>query len=66
MRITANGRARDVPEGLTVAGLVEHLSLPAGSVAVQRNGDALLPGDHGTTTIAEGDEFEIVKAVAGG
>lgn len=66
MNITANGRAREVPHGLTVAGLVDHLALPEGSVAVQRNGDALLPAEFATVVVEEGDEIEIVKAVAGG
>ena len=37
MEVTVNGAAREVPEGLTVRGLVEHLGLNEGPVAVEVN-----------------------------
>jgi sulfur carrier protein len=34
MRVTVNGTEREVPDGLTVRALVEHLGLTEGPVAV--------------------------------
>ncbi len=66
MRIRINGTSREIETGLTVAGLVAGLELGPGRIAVAVNG-AVVPGSrHDTHRLAEGDEVEIIHAVAGG
>jgi thiamine biosynthesis protein ThiS len=66
MNITMNGEARDVPEGLTVAGLLVHLSLPAERVAIERNREVLPRAQWDSTSVQPGDQFEVVHFVGGG
>jgi sulfur carrier protein len=66
MRITVNGESMDVPDGLTVAGLVAHLGLGGGPVAVERNREVIPRAEHAATAIGQGDELEIVHFVGGG
>lgn len=65
MKISINGNATEVPDGLTVAGLVEHLGLK-GPVAIERNRDVVPRAEHGQTPLVEGDQLEIVHFVGGG
>lgn len=66
LRVKINGEAREVPAGLTVAGLLSHLRLNAGRVAVERNLE-ILPRDLWDSTAVEpGDRYEIVHFVGGG
>jgi len=66
MQITVNGALRDVPEGLTVRGLVEHLQLTEGPVAVEVNRTIVPRARHAEHTVRQGDEVEIVHFVGGG
>ncbi len=66
MRVRVNGEDRDVPAGLTVLGLLEHLGLTEGPVAVEVN-QAVVPRlEHAKRAVAEGDAIEIVHWVGGG
>ena len=66
MTVTINGEPREIPEGLTVASLLDHLGLAAGRVAVERNRE-ILPRDRWPITgVAPGDVYEIVHFVGGG
>jgi thiamine biosynthesis protein ThiS len=66
MTITVNGESREVPEGLTVTGLLKELGFPGDRVAVERNLDILPREKWAATPIAPGDRFEIVHFVGGG
>lgn len=66
MRITVNGTDREVLDAIPLPSLIESLGLRPGSVVVERNGEALTPGEARVTVLAEGDRLEIVRAVAGG
>ena len=66
MHITVNGDDHDVPEGLSVRGLVEHLGLTEGPVAVERNREVVPRAEHPTTQLEPGDVLEIVHFVGGG
>ena len=66
MRATVNGEQVDLPEGLTVAGLLQHLGLKAERIAVERNGDVVKKGRHGEERLQAGDVLEIVTFVGGG
>ena len=66
MRISVNGEEKDVPEGLTVRGLVELLGLTDGPVAVERNREVVPRVEHVTTALHPLDVLEIVHLVGGG
>jgi sulfur carrier protein len=66
VQITVNGEAREVPEALTVRGLIEHLGLTEGPVAVERNREIVPRAEHERTPVAAGDVLEIVHFVGGG
>ncbi len=66
MKANINGEARDLPDGITVATLLELLGAPRAGVAVARNERVVRRSDYATHVLAEGDEIEIIKAVAGG
>jgi thiamine biosynthesis protein ThiS len=66
MTVTINGERRDIPDGLNVAALLDHLGMPAGRVAVERNLDILPRACWQQTTVESNDSFEIVHFVGGG
>jgi sulfur carrier protein len=66
MQLTVNGELREVPDGLTIRGLIEHLGLTQGPVAVERNRDVVPRAEHATTGLLSGDVVEIVHFVGGG
>ncbi len=66
MKVKINGDVRDLPEGLTVSALLEHLGMPVNRVAVERNLDILPRAKWAETHVAENDNYEIVHFVGGG
>ncbi len=64
--LVLNGEAREVPAGLTVAALLEHLGVSAARVAVERNGAVVPRATHASTPVEAGDVIEIVHFVGGG
>jgi sulfur carrier protein len=66
MEVTVNGARREVPEGLTVRALVEHLGLTEGPVAVEINRAVVPRAHHAVQPVAPGDVIEIVHFVGGG
>ena len=66
LRVTINGEAQEVPAGLNVASLLEHLGVREGRVAVERNREIVRKADYTETPIEAGDEIEIVSFVGGG
>lgn len=66
MRVMINGEEREVPQGATVAALLEQLALPAGRVAIERNRDILPRAQWAAAAIQPGDSYEIVQLVGGG
>ncbi len=66
MTIRLNGEAQEVPEGLTLSGLVEWLKLPNDRVAVERNREIVPRGRWAETPLEAGDELEVVHLVGGG
>jgi sulfur carrier protein len=66
MTVRINGEARAVPEGSTIADLLESFGLPAKSVLVERNGETVTRDTFSHQPIQEEDRIEIINMVAGG
>jgi sulfur carrier protein len=66
MRATVNGEPMELPDGLTVAALLQRLGLRTERVAVERNGAVVKKARHGEEPLAPGDVLEIVTFVGGG
>lgn len=66
MKLTINGEAREVPEGLSLSGLLQHLQLTQGPVAIERNREVVPRREHDTVLLQQGDVLEIVQFVGGG
>jgi thiamine biosynthesis protein ThiS len=64
--ITINGEAREVPDRLTLDGLVLHLALAPERLAVELNREVVRRANWPRTSLAEGDRVEIVHFVGGG
>ena len=66
MKATINGEARDLPDGTTVAALLETLGAPRSGIAVACNERVVRRAEYHSQIIADGDTIEIIRAVAGG
>jgi sulfur carrier protein len=66
VKATINGRPRELPDELTVAGLLDLLGSGPRGVAVARNDRVVPRSDYGTQRLKDGDRVEIIEAVAGG
>lgn len=66
MQVTVNGDTREVPDGLTVRAIIEHLGLGDGPVAVEVNREIVPRAEHAAHKVAPGDAIEIVHFVGGG
>ena len=66
MQITVNGSTKAYDPPLAVAELLQRMALAGKKVAVERNGEIVPRGAHGTTLLSDGDRLEIVVAVGGG
>lgn len=64
--ISLNGEAREAPEGLTLAGLLDWLKLPQDRVAVERNLKIVPRESWAGTIVEDGDRLEVVHFVGGG
>ncbi|MBD9398478.1 MULTISPECIES: sulfur carrier protein ThiS [unclassified Pseudomonas] len=66
MHIQLNGETLELPEGASVADLIERLELTGRRVAVERNLDIVPRSQYASTTLADGDRLEVVHAIGGG
>jgi len=66
MNLVLNGEKRNVSSIGTVSELLEKLNLAAGTVVVEQNGQVVQRALFAEAKLAEGDNIEIVKVVAGG
>ncbi len=66
MQVVVNGAAREVPAGMTVAGLLGLLGVDRTQVAVERNRDVVPKKSYEQTALADGDRIEVVTIVGGG
>jgi len=61
-----NGEPMELPDGLTVAALLQHLGVRGDRVAVERNGEVVKKARHGEQRLVQDDVLEIVTFVGGG
>lgn len=66
MRATVNGESLELPEKITVAGLLVHLGVRAERVAVEKNGAVVKKARHAEEPVEPDDVLEIVTFVGGG
>ena len=66
MTVQLNGELREVPEGLSLAALIEWLKLPRDRVAVERNLEIVPKANWDLTPVRAGDRLEVVHLVGGG
>ncbi|MCC7367040.1 MAG: sulfur carrier protein ThiS [Chloroflexi bacterium] len=66
IQLTVNGKQREVEQPESLLGLLEQIGVDPRIVAVERNGDIVRRALFGETSIAQGDQLEIVRMVGGG
>ena len=66
MRATVNGESVELPDGLSVTGLLQHLGVSGERVAVERNGEVVRRARHAEEKLQESDVLEVVSFVGGG
>jgi sulfur carrier protein len=66
MRVIVNGEAREVPEGLDVDGLLDHLKVKREYTAVAVNREITPKTQYADTHLKDGDKVEIVRPMGGG
>jgi sulfur carrier protein len=66
MNLTVNGQAREVPDAITVAGLLALLGLDRRMGAVEVNREVVPKSRHAEHALADGDTVEIIRFVGGG
>lgn len=67
MNLVINGKDYDdMPEGMTVGALLDHLQLPRKKVAVERNLEIVPKSTFEETELSDGDRLEIIHFIGGG
>lgn len=66
IQVVVNGDGREIPEGLSLAGLLEHLGIDPRMVVVEHNKAIVRRPRLGEVAVGAGDQVEIVQFVGGG
>lgn len=66
MHIQLNGERYELPDGQSVADLLQRLELTGRRLAVEVNREIVPRSQHAATTLVEGDQIEVVHAIGGG
>ncbi|MDZ7829042.1 MAG: sulfur carrier protein ThiS [Halofilum sp. (in: g-proteobacteria)] len=66
MRVTVNGDAAELPEGLSAEELIERIGLADQRIALEVNREIVPRSEYAQTTLHDGDRVEIVRAIGGG
>ncbi len=66
MIVEVNGDPREVEAGAELVAVVADLGLPAATVLIEHNGEALRREEWAGRLLSEGDRLEIIRIVAGG
>ena len=66
MRITVNGKAREIDGEMDLPSFLARFDINPKLVAVAINGDVIPKDEYGAATLRDGDALEIVRMVGGG
>jgi len=66
MTVSLNGEKADARGAQTIAELVERYQFPPQSILIEHNGVALHRREWPERKLAEGDQIEFIRVVAGG
>ncbi|MEW6774761.1 MAG: sulfur carrier protein ThiS [Bdellovibrionota bacterium] len=66
MQLTVNGEKQQVPDGLSVGGLLAHLSVDREKVAVEVDRQVVPKAQYEEKKLSSGAQVEIVQFVGGG
>jgi sulfur carrier protein len=66
MHVKVNGECRELPEGVTLAGLLEQWGVPQAGVAVAVDGAVVTRASWPATPLSDGAAVEVLTAVQGG
>lgn len=66
MQVVVNGTPQELPEGATVAALLERLGLGRAACAAEVNRVLVPKREHVSRTLSDGDRVELVTLVGGG
>ena len=66
MKVFVNGDEKEFGSGISLAGLITQLDLPAQRIAIELNREVVRRSDWGSTMLKDEDRIEIVHFVGGG
>jgi sulfur carrier protein len=66
MVVSVNGKAVELPEGLSVDGLLDHLKVKREYTAVAINREITPKAQYADTRLKDGDKVEVVRPMGGG
>ncbi|MDQ2870531.1 MAG: sulfur carrier protein ThiS [Acidobacteriota bacterium] len=66
VRVRVNGEELNLPEGASVASVLERLEIQTPRVAVERNREIVPKALYASTPLIAGDVLEVVEFVGGG
>lgn len=66
MHIQLNGERYELPDGQSVADLLQRLELTGRRLAVELNRDIVPRSQYAATVLVEDDQVEVVHAIGGG
>jgi len=66
MVVSVNGKRVELPEGLSVDGLLEHMKVKREYTAVALNREITPKTQYADTHLKDGDKVEIVRPMGGG
>jgi sulfur carrier protein len=66
MNVKINGEEQEIPDGLSVRAMLDHLGMNGARVAIERNLEILARAEWAGTPVEANDSFEIVHFVGGG
>lgn len=66
MQVQVNGETREIPAELSLAQLLDHLSMPSRLLAIELNKEVVRRKDWDNVRIKDEDRIEIIHFVGGG
>jgi sulfur carrier protein len=66
LRLLVNGESRELPDGLSVEGLIAHLGVRKETVVAEVNRKIVQAGRRESWKLSEGDQVELIQFVGGG